>query len=85
MSAAVPEIHLATIAHYRGALKEIAALAMRCDEGDCADNYEDGEGKHRVATHVTSMWGAPVYLCAEHAPARAENHRDAESKGSGKA
>ena len=66
------------------ALRKIADLAERCSEGDCDDNFVDGRGAHRVATHVTSLWGVPVHLCDVHAPIRAESHRKAESKGSGK-
>lgn len=65
------------------ALQAIAALAPTCSEGDCDDNYE-AKGAHRLATHETTMWGVPVYLCAEHASARETSHRKAESKGSGK-
>ena len=65
------------------ALRSIAALAPRCSEDECDDNYET-KGAHRLATHETKLFGAPVYLCAEHAVNREASHRRAESKGCGK-
>lgn len=65
------------------ALRRIAALAPRCSEDECDDNYE-AKGAHRLATHQTTLFGAPVYLCAEHATQREASHRKAKSKGCGK-
>ena len=41
------------------ALRSIAALAPRCSEDECDDNYET-KGAHRLATHETKLFGAPV-------------------------
>lgn len=67
------------------ALRAIAALAPRCEEGDCADS-DEAAGKHRLATHVTTLFHTtvPLYLCEVHAPEHDAMLRKAESKGCGK-
>lgn len=74
---------LAPLAVALEALREIASLAKRCDEGDCEYADDAPNGHHRIATHMTTLFGVPVYLCDIHAPIRAASHRKAESKGCG--
>lgn len=74
---------LADIERLWTAMRSIAALAVTCDEVDCCDTY-DGKGAPRPATHETTLFGAPVYLCDRHAEGRIESHRRAESKSYGK-
>lgn len=62
---------------YRAALVEIVETDPRCDECD-----EDEEPR-RPITHETTLWGCPIYLCAEHAVTRQAAHDKARSKGSG--
>lgn len=67
------------------ALRAIAALAPRCEEDDCADS-DEASGKHRLATHVTTLFHTtvPLYLCEVHAPEHEAMLQKAESKGCGK-
>lgn len=71
---------------YRDALIAIVETDPPCDE--CCDTLDDDGGvvaraPRRPITHETTLFGCPVYLCAEHAVTRQASHNKARSKGCG--
>ena len=76
---AIEEPPSAAEVRYREALEKIAADAQRCD--DCGDDTPEGVAP--LATHSTSFWGIPQFLCDHHADYARESFRRARSKGCG--